>query len=124
MGSMLDISLLFEFSRSNCVAICAFLVPANLLATSQTLLYLLLRRPSSHFYLAVTLAASLAITMIGHVATWFIIGVIKIQTFILLGLGSTCLVINLGAMAYRLKGQTYLPCSSSSQLPTSPKFIN
>ncbi|MGB5967329.1 MAG: hypothetical protein WBG70_03280 [Spirulinaceae cyanobacterium] len=101
MGNMLDTSSLFEFSRSNCIAICAFLVPANLLATSQTLLYLLLRRPSSHLYLAVTLAVSLAVIMVCHVATWFVIGVVQIQTFVLFGLGSTCLVVNLGVIAYR-----------------------
>ncbi|MGC1246339.1 MAG: hypothetical protein WA865_09030 [Spirulinaceae cyanobacterium] len=101
MGAMLDISSLFEFSRSNCIAICAFLVPANLLATSQTLLFLLQRRSSLHLYLIVTLAVSLAIIMVCHVATWFVIGVVQVQTFVLFGLGSTCLVANLAAITYR-----------------------
>lgn len=103
MGNMLETFPLFEFSRNNCVAICAILVPANLLATSQTLLYLLLSSPSYHIYLAVTLAVGLALIMICHVATWLMIGVVQIQTFILLGLGCICLLVNLGVLIYKNK---------------------
>jgi hypothetical protein len=90
----MELNSLFELSRQNCVAICAFLVPANLLATCQILLLLLLQRPFLQIRLAAALASLLAIALFLHIATWFIIGVVKPETFILFGLGSTCLVIN------------------------------
>lgn len=84
---------LLDFSRSNCAGICAFLVPANLVATSTTLVLLFLQRPQIRW---TTVAGSFAaITLFLHVATWLIIGVVSPVTFLLSGLASTCLVINL-----------------------------
>lgn len=97
---MLDLNPLFEFSRTNCVAICAVLVPANLLATSQTLLLLWFRRPLKQVWLMVAIASFYALVMVLHVMTWLMIGVVMMQTFILLGLGAMCLCTNLGAIAY------------------------
>jgi hypothetical protein len=68
---MIDYNALFEFSRSHCISICAFLVPANLLTTANTLI------------------------------TWFLIGVVMPPTFVLLFLGSVCLLANLWAVLAR-----------------------
>ncbi|MGF1481683.1 MAG: hypothetical protein ACFB4I_19725 [Cyanophyceae cyanobacterium] len=95
---MFDLTPLLEFSRSYCVQICALLVPINLLATSSTLLLLLLQRP---YWLRVTSISGtlVALTLFLHVSTWWLIGVITPVTFVLLSLGSACLAINLTAIA-------------------------
>ena len=92
---MLDLNSLFEFSRMNCVGICAFLVPANILTTSLTLILTGLGRPSRQILIAAGVAALFSGVMVSHVLTWFLIGVVMMPTYILLGLGSLCLVTNL-----------------------------
>ncbi len=94
---MLD--ALFEFSRSNCIGICAFLVPANLLATLQTLIMSGLRRPQSQMRLITGCSIVYALVMVLHVYTWFAAGVVMIPTYVLMSLGCTCLAINLGVIA-------------------------
>lgn len=91
---------LFEFSRTHCIAICAFLVPANLLSTSLTLGLVLLRRPSVQIQRAVGLASSFALIMVLHVLTWLVIGVVMPPTYILFWLATTCLLINIWAIAH------------------------
>ena len=98
---MLYLEPIFEFSRQNCVAICSFLVPANLLATIMTLTLLGMQRPLSQMKVSVSFATIFALTLFLHIATWFMIGVITPVTFILAGLGTTCLLINLVAIVYR-----------------------
>lgn len=95
---MFDLTSLGEFSRNNCIAICAFLIPANLLATSQTLLQLFQRRSPASIRLASLVASLFAITLFLHVGTWLMIGVVAIPTYVLFGLGLTCLAINLTTM--------------------------
>ncbi len=95
---MLDFTPLFEFSRSHCVEICAFLVPANLLATLRTVILTGLRRPFAQIWVATTIATFFAGLMVLHVMTWFFVGVVMAPTFILLGLGSICLLVNLWAI--------------------------
>ena len=97
---MFDFNTLFEFSRANCVAICAFLVPANLLFTLQTLIFTGLGRPQIQVRQAAVLACIPALVMVLHVYTWFLIGVVMAPTYILLWLGSTCLGINLWAISH------------------------
>ncbi len=97
---MLDLNPLFEFSRNQCVAICAFLVPANLLATLQTLIFVGRHRSRFQIGIITTIASFYALLMILHVATWLMIGVIMVPTYVLLGLGCTCLAINGWAIAY------------------------
>ncbi len=106
LNCMIDFAPILEFSRYNCTAICAFLVPANVLATIQTLVFLYLRRPLSQIWLASLFACSFAFAMFLHVATWLIIGVVMAPTFILLGLVATCLVVNLVVIIYpeKLRG--------------------
>lgn len=45
-----------------------------------------------------SLAALFAGTMVLHVLTWFVVGVVAVQTFVLLALGSVCLSISLWAV--------------------------
>jgi hypothetical protein len=97
---MFDLNSLFEFSRTNCVAICAFLVPINLLLTTRTMVFTGLQRPQSQVQQAAILACIPALVMILHVCTWLIIGVVMIPTYILLGMASTCLATNIWATTY------------------------
>ncbi|SKB11954.1 conserved membrane hypothetical protein [Planktothrix sp. PCC 11201] len=95
---MMDLTLLAEFSRNNCLGICAFLIPFNLLATLQTLIFIGLNRPSSQILLISGFASLYSGLMVLHVFSWFMIGVVMIPTYILLSLGTTCLVINIWAI--------------------------
>lgn len=94
---MLDPTKLLTFSHTHCLTICAVLVPLNLLATLQTIVLTALHRPRLQVRTAITLAGLVALAMILHVLTWFVIGVVMIQTYILLSLGGVCLLINLWA---------------------------
>ncbi len=97
---MLDFNTVTEFSHTYCVAICAFLVPANLLTTLQTVILTGLNRPRIQVQASVLVASTFAITMIFHVFTWFIIGIVMPPTFILLLMAVTCLTINIWAIAH------------------------
>lgn len=97
---MLDFNTVTEFSHTYCVAICAFLVPANLLTTLQTVILTGLNRHRVQVQASVLVASIFAITMIFHVFTWFIIGVVMPPTFILLLMALTCLIINIWAIAH------------------------
>ncbi len=97
---MLDLTSLFEFSCSHCIAICATLVPANLLATSQVMLWVWLERPLAQVQLTAGVASFYATLLLLHVFTWFAIGVVMAPTFILIILSSVCLAINLCAVLY------------------------
>jgi hypothetical protein len=98
---MLDFNALAEFSRANCVSICAFLIPANLIASSLTIILTLLHRPTHQVWQAAGIASTFASVMILHVYTWFIIGVVMAPTYILLSLAITCLVTNLIAVLFQ-----------------------
>ena len=97
---MLDFNTVTEFSRTYCIAICAFLVPANLLTTLQTAILTGLNRPRIQVWASVVVASLLATAMIFHVFTWFAIGVVMPPTYILLVMGITCLTINVWAIAH------------------------
>jgi len=105
---MLDVNTIAEFSRTNCVAICAFLVPANLLATLLTTVLTALHRPLRQVWQAAGIASIFGLVMVLHVYTWFEIGVVMAPTYILLWLAITCLLTNLGAILFR-KYYTNLP---------------
>lgn len=95
---MLDFSTLAEFSRTNCIGICAFLVPANLLATLLTIILAVLGRPTGQIWQSLSLASIFATVMIYHVYTWFLIGVVMLPTYILLALAIACLLTNFAAV--------------------------
>lgn len=95
---MLDFATVCEFSRIHCVAICAFLIPINFLATSTTLGLLFFKQPSGQVRFWAILAGCVALPLLLHVGTWLMIGVVKIPTFVLSGLGIICLFINFKAI--------------------------
>jgi predicted neutral ceramidase superfamily lipid hydrolase len=97
---MFDFASICDFSRTHCIAMCAFLVPANLLVTTLTLSIVVFQLPQPKLKHSISLAAILALVMISHVLTWFMVGVVAAPTYILLGLASTCLIINFGALYY------------------------
>jgi hypothetical protein len=97
---MLDFNTLTEFSRTNCTSICAFLVPANLLATLLTMILAALHRPTYQVWQAAGVASTFALVMVLHVYTWLMIGIVMAPTYILLCLGITCLLTNVGAIIY------------------------
>ena len=97
---MLDSNTVTEFSHTYCIAICAFLVPANLLTTLQTAIFTGLKRPRMQVWASVIVASLWATAMILHVFTWFAIGVVMLPTYILLVMAITCLAINIWAIAH------------------------
>ncbi len=94
---MLDLNTLADFSRANCISICAFLVPANLIATALTMILVFLHRQrlSQQVGQACGLASFFAVVMILHVYTWFQVGIVRPQTYILLSLAVSCLLTNI-----------------------------
>ncbi len=97
---MIDFNTVTEFSHTYCIAICAFLVPANLLTTLQTVILTALNRPRIQIWASVVVASLWATAMIFHVFSWFAIGVVMPPTYILLVMGITCLTINVWAIAH------------------------
>jgi hypothetical protein len=126
---MLDLNSLFEFSRNHCIAICAALVPANLLVTSQTMLWIWLHRPLRQVQITAGVAGFYALLLLLHVFTWFAIGVVMAPTFILIFLSSVCIAINLCAVLYsqiysqkwtqELGRQVWMPASAAE--PVLPR---
>lgn len=98
---MFDFNSLAEFSRAYCVSICTFLVPANLVATSLTVVVTLSNYPTVQLWRFATIANFLALIMMLHVFSWFLVGMVMAPTYILLGLASICLFANLGAVFCR-----------------------
>ena len=88
-----------DFSHMHCVAICAVLVPLNLLLTTGTIVLTALGKQDQVWKTA-GFASLFAGTMVLHVLTWFLIGVVMLPTYVLLGLGGTCLVTNLWAVLH------------------------
>ncbi|MEB3311892.1 MAG: hypothetical protein VKJ02_16830 [Snowella sp.] len=91
---MADLTLISEMSRMHCVSICAFLVPAMLIATLQSILLVIFQRRQLSLMLSTLLSFSFIGLMVFHVSTWFSIGVITPITFILLSLSTLCLIVN------------------------------
>ena len=100
---MLTVDALVQFSCTYCIAICAVLVPANLLATLQTMLLVWYRRPIAQIRLIAAFASLYALTLLSHVLAWFSIGVVMAPTFILAFLGGVCITINLICMAIAIQ---------------------
>ncbi|WP_448561727.1 hypothetical protein [Trichothermofontia sp.] len=90
---------LADFSRSHCLSICAFLVPANLLTSSVILGLVGWRGEGWLVRVTVGFSSVWASLMLLHVLSWFTIGVVQIPTFVLCGLALVCLGINGWAIA-------------------------
>ena len=110
---MLDFHTLAEFSRNNCIGICAFLVPANLLTTVLTISLIVLHRPTHQVWQAAGFASIFAFVMILHVYTWFAIGVVMAPTYILLCLAITCLLTNFVAILFQRRYFNYPSLSNN-----------
>ncbi|MEA5569899.1 hypothetical protein [Calothrix sp. UHCC 0171] len=95
---MLDFNTLAEFSRTHCIGICAFLVPANLLTTLVTVVWAFQQRGRQQVQQPAAIASMFALVMILHVYTWFQVGVVMAATYILLSLAVSCLIINWGTV--------------------------
>jgi hypothetical protein len=96
----LDFSTINHLSRCYCVAICAFLVPTNLLlSTAVILLTGLARSPQARRKLSIA-GTLVAMLLISHVASWWIVGVVAPATFILPALGLVCTVVNWSCVKY------------------------
>ncbi|KAF3884114.1 MULTISPECIES: hypothetical protein [Nostocales] len=98
---MLDLNSLAELSRTNCVSLCAFLVPANLVATIVTMLLTAFDRPTHQIWRSAGVATLLALIMVLHVYTWFAVGIVMAPTYILLLLALSCLLTNIGALLFQ-----------------------
>lgn len=97
---MLDWPSLLEFSHRNCIAICATLVPLNLIATLVTLTLTAINRPKSQILQSISWAISFALLMVLHVMSWLVVGVVRVPTFVLFALVLCCLVLNLWALLH------------------------
>uniref|UniRef100_A0A832H6I6 Uncharacterized protein n=1 Tax=Oscillatoriales cyanobacterium SpSt-402 TaxID=2282168 RepID=A0A832H6I6_9CYAN len=95
---MLDLNSLLAFSHTYCIAICAVLVPFNLLATLLTLVLVGTDRPKSQVWQSIGLAIAVAVLMLLHVLTWLVVGVVRIPTFVLFTLATCCLSLNVWAL--------------------------
>ena len=100
---MFDFNTLADFSRANCISICAFLIPANLIASLLAIIPIVLRRPPVKVWKAAAIGSILAVLMLYHVFTWFLIGIVMVPTYILLCLGSICFFTDIVAIAYNYK---------------------
>ena len=97
---MFELTNLAELSRSRCISLCAFLIPANLTATCLTMGLAALNRSKVRVWQSAGVAGFFAVVLLWHVYTWFEAGVVMIPTYVLLGLSSSCLISNIGAIAY------------------------
>lgn len=91
---MLSLNALLDFSRCNCVGICASLVPINILSTALTV-YKVSRDHSPRSIRASIGFSSLAAILLAlHDLSWLIIGVIMAPTYILFTIAVVCLSFN------------------------------
>ncbi len=97
---MFDFNNIIEFSHIYCVAICGLLVPMNVLASLQPIIFTVLHRPKKEINLMALVASFYALMIILHVGSWFIVGVVRIQTFILLLFASCSLITNIWAVSH------------------------
>lgn len=97
---MFDLTNLAELSRTHCVSLCAFLVPAILITTCLTMVLAALRRSKTKVWQSAGVAGIFAVVLLWHVYTWFEVGIVMIPTYVLLWLSSSCLVSNSCAIAY------------------------
>ncbi|MEA5511098.1 hypothetical protein VB715_15090 [Crocosphaera sp. UHCC 0190] len=117
---MFDIISLGEFSRNNCVGICAFLVPANLLTTLLSLIFVVIKPSRWKLMTSVVIAMSFALILSLHVVSWWIVGVIQAPTFILLALSTVCIGLNIWVMLEFRQDKPWL--SKIVKMTTNLKF--
>ncbi len=88
---MANLGFLLSWSRAYCGWVCGALVPACLLITLQVLLF------TAFGCRQRWLPALACLFWVGlleaHVLSWFWVGVVRIPTFVLIGLGGLCLLL-------------------------------
>ncbi|MDB9314811.1 hypothetical protein PN462_16985 [Spirulina sp. CS-785/01] len=99
------LATLGDFSRTYCGAICAVLIPLNLLITLYTLGSVIMQRPPIQTFWSASCASLTTLILFFHVSSWFWVGVVTPVTFILLGLGTTCLTVNWTVVGWRYRLQ-------------------
>lgn len=97
---MFDLLPLFAWSRQNCGAICSLLIPAMFLITIATMVLAYVGTSSYRLNWSAAIATFVAFSLLAHVSTWFVIGVVTPVTFILSSLAVMCLLVNVAAIAY------------------------
>jgi hypothetical membrane protein len=95
-------NFLSEFSRHHCISICAFIVPTILLLTLGTIVLFITAKSQTTSTITASLSIILALIMLGHVFSWFSVGVVLGPSYILIALASVCLLINLAITTTRL----------------------
>lgn len=95
---MLDFNNVLAFSHTHCIAICAILVPFNLLTALVSVTFVGLKRPKLLIQRTGGLAIAGSLLMVLHVLTWLVVGVVRVQTFVLFSLGLCCLSLSLWAL--------------------------
>ena len=96
---MVNFEVFSEFSMMHCVALCAFLVPANLLVSLQIILFAAFERPRSQQWILATVSGFYASVLVLHDFTWLMHGVVKAPTFVLIFVAALCLGVNFWAIA-------------------------
>lgn len=91
---MLDLATLNHFSRCNCVAICAVLIPVNLLISTAVIALSALDRSPQQRQRIAFLGLFPAFLLISHVATWWVVGVVAPASFLLPAIALLCTTIN------------------------------
>ncbi|MCG9886204.1 MAG: hypothetical protein MH825_11660 [Cyanobacteria bacterium] len=117
LGMAMDgaaIAAMGDFSRAHCLAICAFLVPANVLTTVAMLAMRIQGRPWGDRLPVALLAVLFAAVMVFHVGTWFAVGVVMAPTYILLTLGLVCLWINGRALLVTARSRSEISAAIGS----------
>jgi hypothetical protein len=91
---MLDFTALEHFSRCHCVAICAVLIPVNLLMSLAVIVLSALDRSPQQRRQIAMLAWLPALLLVAHVASWWVVGVIAPASFLLPFVALLCTAIN------------------------------
>lgn len=86
---------LLHISHTYCLQICALLVPTNMAVTMASMLMVGLEVPRWRICAVASLGISLAITMVMHVLSWLLVGVVMLPTYVLLCLAGVCFSINM-----------------------------
>ncbi|MDJ0704775.1 MAG: hypothetical protein QNJ46_15945 [Leptolyngbyaceae cyanobacterium MO_188.B28] len=84
---------------THCVALCAFLVPANLLVSLQIILFSAFECPRYYLWIMAAASALYASVLVMHDLSWFMIGVIAPPTFVIMFVVALCLGVNAWAIA-------------------------
>jgi hypothetical protein len=96
---MFDLDTLNHFSRCNCVAICAALIPMNLLVSTAVIGLTAIDYPAQFRQRLAVLGSFLGLLLIAHVTSWWIAGVVAPATIILPSLAVVCSIVNWSCIA-------------------------